>query len=49
VLKGSLIDTVFQKVDKNDYVEKVIDDLVNRRKDPYSAVSEIITKLTEGK
>jgi hypothetical protein len=27
----------------------VIDDLVNRRKDPYSAVSEIINKLTEGK
>ncbi|MEE9529161.1 MAG: methylmalonyl Co-A mutase-associated GTPase MeaB [Dehalococcoidia bacterium] len=46
VLKCSLLDTVFQKVDKNDYVEKVIDDLVNRRKDPYSAVSEIINKLT---
>jgi LAO/AO transport system kinase len=49
VLKSSLLDVVFQKVVKHDYLEKVVDDLASRRKDPYSAASEIINKLTQKK
>ena len=50
VLKSSLMDHVFQIVNKNNYLEKLIDDLVNKRTDPYSAASDIIKKLTqEGK
>jgi hypothetical protein len=49
VLKSSLLDAVFQKVVKHDYLEKVVDDLASRRKDPYSAASEIINKLTQKK
>jgi LAO/AO transport system kinase len=50
VLKSSLMDHVFQIVTKNNYLEKLIDDLVNKRTDPYSAASDIIKKLAqEGK
>jgi len=50
VLKSSLMDHVFQIVNKNNYLEKLIDDLVNKRTDPYSAASDIIKKLAqEGK
>ena len=50
VLKSSLMDHVFQIVNKNNYLEKMIDDLVNKRTDPYSAASDIIKKLAqEGK
>ena len=50
VLKSSLIDHVFQIVNQNNYLEKLIDDLVNKRTDPYSAASDIIKKLgQEGK
>ena len=50
VLKSSLIDHVFQIVNQNNYLEKLIDDLVNKRTDPYSAASDIIKKLAqEGK
>lgn len=50
VLKSSLMDHVFQIVNKNNYMEKMIDDLVNKRTDPYSAASDIIKKLAqEGK
>jgi len=50
VLKSSLMEHVFQIVNKNNYLEKLIDDLVNKRTDPYSAASDIIKKLAqEGK
>jgi len=50
VLKSSLIDHVFQIVNQNNYLEKMIDDLVNKKTDPYSAASDIIKKLgQEGK
>ncbi len=50
VLKSSLMDHVFQIVNQNNYLEKLIDDLVNKRTDPYSAASDIIKKLgQEGK
>jgi LAO/AO transport system kinase len=50
VLKSSLMDHVFQIVNKNNYLEKLLDDLVNKRTDPYSAASDIIKKLAqEGK
>jgi len=49
VLQSSLLDAAFQKVNKDDYLEKVIDDLAARRKDPYSAAAEIVNRLTRGK
>jgi LAO/AO transport system kinase len=50
VLKSSLMDHVLQIANKNNYLEKMIDDLVNKRTDPYSAASDIIKKLAqEGK
>ena len=49
VLQASLLDTALQKVNKDDYLEKVIDDLAAKRKDPYSAAAEIINRLTRGK
>lgn len=50
VLKSSLMDHVFQIVTKNNYLEKMLDDLVKKRTDPYSAASDIIKKLAqEGK
>ncbi len=49
VLQASLLDATLQKVNKDDYLEKVIDDLAARRKDPYSAAAEIVNRLTRGK
>jgi LAO/AO transport system kinase len=49
VLQASLLDAAFQKVNKDNYLEKVIDDLAARRKDPYSAAAEIVNRLTRGK
>lgn len=48
VLKGSLMDRVSQVINKDDYLQRLVDDLTNRRTDPYSAASEIIKKLQEG-
>jgi len=45
VLKGSLMDRVSQMINKDDYLQRLVDDLANRRTDPYSAASEIIEKL----
>jgi len=45
VLKGSLMDRVSQMINKDDYLQRLVDDLENRRTDPYSAASEIIEKL----
>ena len=45
VLKGSLMDRVSQMINKDDYLQRLVDDLANRRTDPYSAASAITEKL----
>ena len=47
-LKGSLMDRISQVINQDDYLQRLVDDLVNRRTDPYTAASEIIKKLQEG-
>jgi len=39
------MDRVSQMINKDDYLQRLVDDLANRRTDPYSAASEIIEKL----
>jgi LAO/AO transport system kinase len=46
VLRDSMTDYFFQKMSGDDNLQKVMDDLVNKNTDPYSAASEIIKKLT---
>lgn len=47
VLRSSLTDHVLQIANKDGYLEKLIDDVANRRTDPYSAASDIIKKVTQ--
>jgi len=49
VLRSSLTDRILQIASRDDYLDRVIDDLANRRTDPYSAASNIIKRvLREG-
>ncbi len=44
------MDRIFQTANRDDYLDKLIDDLANRRTDPYSAASNIINRaIQEGK
>lgn len=47
-LKGSLMDRISQLINQDDYLQRLVDDLANKRTDPYTAASEIIKKLKEG-
>jgi len=50
VLKSSLMDHVLRMANKDDYLDKLVDDLVSRKTDPYSAAGNIIDRLMqEGK
>lgn len=50
VLRSSLMDRIFQVANRDDYLDKLVDDLANRRTDPYSAASDIINRVVqEGK
>jgi len=47
-LKGSLMDRVSQVINQDNYLQRLVDDLVKRKTDPYTAASEIIKKVQEG-
>jgi LAO/AO transport system kinase len=46
-IESSLKGYIYQRIDKGGYLEKVIDDLVQRKTDPHSAASEIINRCIE--
>ncbi len=48
VLKDSLIDYIVKKLGESGYLQKLLDDLVNKNTDPYSASADIIKRVTEG-
>ena len=44
-IESSLKDYIFQQISKDDYFEKLVDDLVQRRTNPHSAATKIITQF----
>ena len=44
-IESSLKDYIYQQINKDDYFEKLVDDLVQRRTNPHSAASKIINQL----
>jgi len=44
-LKGSLMDRVSQVINQDNYLQRLVNDLVKRKTDPYTAASEIIKKV----
>ena len=46
-IEGSLKNYVYQRIDKGDYLEKLIDSLVHRKTDPHSAAQEIINRFSK--
>jgi LAO/AO transport system kinase len=50
VLRNSLMERIFKIANRDNYLDKLVDDLANRRTDPYSAASNIINRVVqEGK
>jgi len=45
VTESSLKDYIYQQISKDDYFEKLVDDLVQRRTNPHSAALKIINQL----
>ena len=46
-IEGSLKDYIYQRVDKGDYLEKLIDRLAHRKTNPYIAAQEIISRFSK--
>jgi len=46
-IEGSLKDYVYQRIDKDNYLEKLINSLVNRETDPHAAAQEIIERFSK--
>jgi len=47
VVESSLKDYVYQQIDKNDYLEKLVNDLIQRRTNPNAAALEIIGQFKQ--
>jgi len=46
-IEGSLKNYIYQRIDKGDYLEKLIDSLVQRKTNPHSAAQEIINRFSK--
>ena len=46
-IEGSLKSYIYQRIDKDDYLEKLIDSLVQRKTNPHSAAQEIINRFSK--
>lgn len=46
-IEGSLKNYIYQRIDKGDYLEKLIDSLVNRKTNPHSAALKIINRFSK--
>ena len=46
-IEGSVKNYIYEKLDKGDYLEKLIDSLVHRKINPHSAAQEIISRFNE--
>jgi len=44
-IEGSLKNYIYQRIDKGDYLEKLIDSLVHKKTNPHSAAQEIIARF----
>jgi len=46
-VESSLKDYIYQQIDKGDYLERLVDDLVQRRTNPHSAALQIINRFSK--
>lgn len=46
-IEGSLKNYIYHRIDKGDYLEKLIDSLVHRKTNPHSAALEIISRFSK--
>jgi len=46
-IEGSLKNYIYQRIDKGDYLEKLIDSLVHRKTNPHSAALKIINRFSK--
>jgi len=46
-IEGSLKNYIYQRIDKGDYLEKLIDSLVKRKTNPHSAALKIINRFSK--
>jgi len=46
-VESSLKDYIYQQIDKGDYLERLVDDLVQRRTNPHSAATKIINRFSK--
>ena len=44
-IENSLMDYIYQRIDKDDWFEKLVDDLVQRKINPHSAAEKVIRRF----
>ena len=46
-VESSIRNRIYQKIDKGDYLERLVDDLVQRKTNPYAAAIEIVNRFSK--